>query len=393
MIISWNWLKEYVSLDATADEFARRLMMAGLNHESTETVGDDLAIDLEVTSNRPDCLGHIGIAREAAVLWQRDLKIPAAVPAEDKTPAGELVGVSIECPDLCSRYIARVIRGVRVGPSPAWMQKRLATLGIAAINNIVDISNYVLMECGQPLHTFDYGKLHGGEAGGGAQGGQSHFRRTKIGTVPSATIGTVPRIIVRRPHPGETIEAIDHKTYALAADTCVIADARVPVAIAGVMGGAATEVSPSTTAVLIESAEFDPISIRTTARRLGLRSDSSYRFERRRGPGRRRVGQPPLLPVDPRIGRRGVGRRECRRRPERPRRGSRSRCDFRNWSGFSASASPRTACSGFSQPWAVAKRKQCRKPSPRRHRDSAELAPRPVAGNRFGRGSRPHRRL
>ena len=146
------------------------------------------------------------------------MKIPAAAPGEGKTTAGELAGVAIQCPDLCSRYIARVVRGVKVGPSPAWMQKRLATLGLAAINNIVDISNYVLMECGQPLHTFDYAKLHG------------------------------PEIIVRRPRPGETIEAIDHKTYALEANMCVIADARTPVAIAGVMGGAATEVSPATTA-------------------------------------------------------------------------------------------------------------------------------------------------
>ncbi len=131
-------------------------MMAGLNHEETEEVGDDLAIDLEVTSNRPDCLGHIGIAREVAVLWDCALTIPAARPAEGKTRVEDLVRVRIDCPDLCPRYTARVIRGVRVGPSPDWLAKRLETIGIAAINNVVDITNYVMMECGQPLHTFDY---------------------------------------------------------------------------------------------------------------------------------------------------------------------------------------------------------------------------------------------
>jgi len=250
MIVSWNWLKQYVPLTMTLAELERRLMMSGLNHEGTEEVGGDLAIDLEVTSNRPDCLGHIGVAREVAVLWNSGLTIPAALPPEGKTLVDQLVKVRIDCPDLCSRYTARVIRGVKVGPSPPWMVRRLATLGIAAINNVVDISNYVLMECGQPLHTFDYGKLQGAE------------------------------IIVRRPLPGETIEAIDHKTYVLGPDTCLIADARDPVAIGGVMGGAKTEISQATADVLIEAAEFDPVSIRNTARALNLHSDSSYRFER-----------------------------------------------------------------------------------------------------------------
>ena len=250
MIVSWNWLKDYVPLTMSPSEFERRLMMAGLNHEETHAVGDDLAIDLEVTSNRPDCLGHIGIAREVSVLWDCALAIPAARAAEGKTRVEDLVRVRIDCPDLCPRYTARVIRGVRVGPSPDWLVKRLATIGIAAINNVVDVSNYVMMECGQPLHTFDCAKLAG------------------------------PEIIVRRPLPEETIEAIDHKTYGLDPDMCVIADAGVPVAIGGVMGGAATEVNERTGDVLIEAADFDPVSIRTTARRLGLHSDSSYRFER-----------------------------------------------------------------------------------------------------------------
>lgn len=258
MLVSWNWLKQYVSLDMSSDELERRLMMAGLNHEATEEVGGDLAIDLEVTSNRPDCLGHIGIAREVAVLWGKELKLPAAQPAAGLPsailPVDKLVKVRIDCPDLCLRYTARVIRGVKIGPSPSWMARRLQTVGITPINNVVDISNYVLMECGQPLHTFDFGKLEGSQ------------------------------IVVRRPLPGETIEAIDHKTYALSPEMCVICDARNPVAIGGVMGGAQTEISPDTTDVLIEAAEFDPVSIRTTARQLNLHSDSSYRFERRIDP-------------------------------------------------------------------------------------------------------------
>jgi phenylalanyl-tRNA synthetase beta chain len=254
MLVSWNWLKQYVTLDMPLAELERRLMMTGLNHESTGEVGGDLAVDLEVTSNRPDCLGHIGIAREIAVLWGKALKIPPAQPPEVKTSVEQLTKVRIDCPDLCFRYIARVIRGVKVIPSPAWMARRLETIGLTPINNVVDVSNYVLMECSQPLHTFDYAKLKGRE------------------------------IIVRRPLPGESIEAIDHKTYELAPDVCVIADAENAVAIGGVMGGAATEVTEKTTDVLVEAAQFDPVSIRNTARQLNLHSDSSYRFERRVDP-------------------------------------------------------------------------------------------------------------
>jgi len=254
MIVSWNWLKQYVPLDMPLEELERRLMMSGLNHEGTEEVGGDLAIDLEVTSNRPDCLGHIGVAREIAVLTGSELKLPAAAPAEGKTPVDELLKVRIDCPELCYRYTARVIRGVTVGPSPRWMARRLATVGLTAINNVVDITNYVLMECGQPLHAFDFAKLKG------------------------------PEIIVRQPHPGETIEAIDHNRYDLAPGMCVIADAEDPVAIGGVMGSAATEVAQSTTELLIEAAEFDPVAIRNTARALNLHSESSYRFERQVDP-------------------------------------------------------------------------------------------------------------
>lgn len=250
MLISWNWLRQYIDLDVTPEELTGRLMMAGLNLESIDKAGSDLAIDLEVTSNRPDCLGHIGIAREAAVLLDRELKLPAAKPVESTGKVSELTRVTIQCPDLCPRYTARVIRGIKVKSSPAWLADRLRTIGQPVINNVVDITNYVLMECGQPLHAFDFNKLVGRE------------------------------IIVRRAKAGEAIAAIDHKTYVLDDSMCVIADAQRAVALGGVMGGADTEVSPGTTELLIESAVFAPLSIRTTSRKLKLKSDSSYRFER-----------------------------------------------------------------------------------------------------------------
>ena len=250
MLVSWNWLKEYVPLAIKPEEFERRLMLAGLNHEETKPVGKDLAIDLEVTSNRPDCLGHVGIAREAAVVFGLPLTLPNPQPLQGKTAASGLTKVTLQCPALCMRYTARVITGVKVQPSPAWMSERLATLGIAAINNIVDITNYVLMECGQPLHAFDLAKLDGKE------------------------------IVVREPRKGEKLEAINHKTYELEPGMCVIADRSRPVGLGGVMGGANSEVTAATKDVLIEAAEFDPISIRNTARKLALHSDSSYRFER-----------------------------------------------------------------------------------------------------------------
>ncbi|HEY4307884.1 MAG TPA: phenylalanine--tRNA ligase subunit beta [Pirellulales bacterium] len=250
MIVSWNWLKEYVQLDMPDTELARRLMLAGLNHEETKAVGGDLAIDLEITSNRPDCLGHIGIAREAAVLFEQKLKLPPVDLPETGPQVGTLARVRIDCPQLCPRYTARVIQGVKVAPSPAWLTGRLATLGIAAINNIVDITNYVLMECGQPLHAFDLAGI------------------------------TSREIIVREGRAEEQLLAIDHRNYAVGPGVCVIADTRRAIGIGGVMGGADTEVTNQTRDVLIEAAAFDPMSIRTTARRLNLHSDSSFRFER-----------------------------------------------------------------------------------------------------------------
>lgn len=263
MIVSWNWLKEYVKLDMSVEELTDRLTMSGLNLEDVHTLDDDVAIDLEVTSNRPDCLGHIGVAREISVLFDHPLNIPSASVSASAQLTAEAVSVEIECPDLCPLYVARIIRGVKIGPSPDWLVKRLTSTmtqynkdepekeaPYRPINNVADITNYVLMESGQPLHAFDFDKLGGG------------------------------KIIVRRANKGEKITAIDEKEYQLRPEMCVIADADRPVAIAGVMGGADTEIGDGTVNVLIETADFAPLSVRNTARALKLYSPSSYRFER-----------------------------------------------------------------------------------------------------------------
>lgn len=250
MIISTNWLADYVQLQAPTDLLVERLLMSGLNHESTRLVGSDTAIEIEVTSNRPDCLGHIGVAREAAVLFARPLHFPDPQPLQQGGDVASSVAVEILAADLCPFYSARVIRGVRVGPSPAWLIERLQTVGIVSINNIVDITNYVMLECGQPLHVFDLGTIRGG------------------------------RLIVRRALAGESFTAINHKTYVLSDQICVIADAQRPLALAGVMGGADSEITANTVDIVIESAQFAPLAVRAAARGLILASASSYRFER-----------------------------------------------------------------------------------------------------------------
>ncbi len=254
MLVCWEWLSQYVKLNVDADKLAHRFAMSGLNHESTAHVGTDTVIDLEVTSNRGDCLGHIGVAREASVL----LDVPLHIPTPKLNPASEsidsLLQVSNQFANGCGRYTARVIRGVKVGPSPEWLSRRLKAIGIASVNNVVDVTNYVMMECGQPLHAFDL----------------KHIRGKKI--------------IVRPARAGEKFLAIDHRTYELDEQMIVIADAERAVALGGVMGGADSEVSSTTTELLIESAAFEPLSVRRTARKLKLQSPSSYRFERRPDP-------------------------------------------------------------------------------------------------------------
>ncbi len=250
MIVSWNWLGEYVRLDVPVDVLSARLALSGLNHESTSDVGGDLAIDLEVTSNRPDCLGHIGVAREVSVLFEQALRVPDPRPRTGGEAVSALATVAVEDASLCPRFTARLISGVKVGPSPWRIRKRLETIGVRPISNIVDATNYVMFECGQPLHAYDYDRLEG------------------------------RRLEARRARAGETLRAINNKVYELRADQLVIADAARPVGLAGVMGGLETEIGAATTSVMLESALFDPISVRRTSRALGLFSPSSYRFER-----------------------------------------------------------------------------------------------------------------
>ena len=250
MKISLDWLRDYVDTELSADEIGDILSNLGFPIESTEQVGDDTMLDVEVTSNRGDCLSHIGIARELAAATGKELKIPAIDLSESDKEASSMVQVKIHEPALCNRYTARVIEGVKVGPSPEWMQKRLETIGVRSINNIVDVTNYVMMETGQPTHAFEYDEI----------GGQT--------------------IIVRRAANGEQLISIDETQCKLSDSMLVIADEKNPVAMAGVMGGLDSEVSDATTTVLLEAAHFEPVTIRGTARKLVLQSEASFRFER-----------------------------------------------------------------------------------------------------------------
>ena len=250
MKIALDWIAEYLDRPVVAEEAAEALLNAGLPIESVEAVGGTSVLDVEVTSNRTDCLSHIGLARELAALLGRQLKVASAGAKASGPDVASLTKVQIDDLVGCPYYSARVIQNVKVGPSPAWLVKRLETLGLRSINNVVDITNFVLMEIGQPLHAFDFNGL------------------------------AEKRIIVRRARAGEKMVAIDNREYVLSPDNLVIADAIRPVAIAGVMGGKETEVNEGTTNVLLEAARFDPLLIRSTARALALKSDSSYRFER-----------------------------------------------------------------------------------------------------------------
>lgn len=251
MRISYSWIKEYVDIKETPEGLSDMLMSAGLPTESIEDVGSDKVLEVEVTANRPDWLSYIGVAREIAAITGRKLKIPSVAKAQHAKGRKAQVKVRIEDKTLCPRYTARIIRNVKVGDSPAWLKARLESMGLRAVNNIVDITNFCLFENGEPMHAFDLDKLSGGE------------------------------VTVRRAKKGEKISAIDGIERPLEENMLVIADSSKPVAIAGVMGGLNTEVNHSTKNILLEAAYFDPVSIRRTSRKLALSSDSSYRFERR----------------------------------------------------------------------------------------------------------------
>jgi phenylalanyl-tRNA synthetase beta chain len=250
MFISYHWLKELTDTRLSPAELRDRLTMVGLAIDAVDEHGEDAVLDVEVPSNRPDCLSHVGIAREVTVIERGQLRLPAGEKPKTEGRSSDLTSVEIADPDLCPRYAGRLVRGVKIGPSPDWLVKRLEAIGQRPINNVADVTNYVLHELGQPLHAFDFEKLGG------------------------------RRIVVRRAAPGEKLTTLDGVERTLTNDMLVIADAEKAVALAGIMGGEESEISNQTTDVLIESAYFDPNSVRQTARRLGMDTEASRRFER-----------------------------------------------------------------------------------------------------------------
>jgi phenylalanyl-tRNA synthetase beta chain len=250
MKISLDWIRDFLDIPEDAPALGERLTRVGLAVDGMDPRGSDTVFELDVTSNRGDCLSHLGVARELGASYDAPVRMPdAAVPESSAGEAGP-VSISIADADLCHRYCGRFIRGVTIGPSPGWLVARLETVGIRPINNVADITNYVLMELGHPLHAFDADTLTG------------------------------PEIIVRRARDGETIRTLDGEERKLDRSMLVIADAGRPVALAGIMGGLDTEISDTTTNVLLESAWFDPVSVRQTGRAVSLGTEASYRFER-----------------------------------------------------------------------------------------------------------------
>ncbi|PKL52517.1 MAG: phenylalanine--tRNA ligase subunit beta [Nitrospira bacterium HGW-Nitrospira-1] len=248
MRISFEWIKDFVDIAASPEDTAHRLTRAGLEIEGMESIDGDVVMEVNVTPNRPDCLNILGLAREVAAAFGLPLKKPQAR-IEGACKKGD-IRVEIDASDLCSRYTGRVIKGVTVSESPDWMKKRLEKCGVRAINNVVDITNYVLLELGHPLHAFDADKIS-----------DRIIRVAKAGKNKSIS----------------TLDSVERK---LPEETLLIWDGRGPVAIAGIMGGEGSSVDADTINIFLESAYFDPASIRRSSKNLGLKSESSYRFER-----------------------------------------------------------------------------------------------------------------
>ena len=260
MKVIYNWLKDFVDVTASPQELASRLALSGTNIAGLENGPHGAVIDAEVGSNRPDCLGHLGIAREVATIYKLPLKPVQPKPAEAKAKASDTIKVEIQAPELCGRFTARVIRNVKIQPSPKWLKDRLEASGVASISNVVDISNYAMLELGHALHTFDYDKV------------RDH------------------KIVVRAAKLKEKMRTLDGVERELAPPNnrecdpriCMISDGdgSRAVGIGGIMGGAETEISFSTKNVLIECAWFDPVAIRRAARFLKLHTEASTRFGR-----------------------------------------------------------------------------------------------------------------
>jgi phenylalanyl-tRNA synthetase beta chain len=255
MLFSRDWIGEYVELPGDVRELADRLTAAGLSVEAIEPADGDFLLDVDVTTNRPDCMNHLGLAREAAVLLDRELQPPPSVVDAASAPAADAARLVVEDTALCPRYVGLVIRGVEIGPSPEWLRRRLESLGMRSINNVVDVTNYVLWETGQALHAFDLERIGAGDR-------------------------PLPEVRVRPARPGEKLTTLDGEERELDPEVLVIADAERPIALGGIMGGLDSEVTEGTTRVLLESAHFNPAAVRRGAGKLGLHTDASHRFER-----------------------------------------------------------------------------------------------------------------
>jgi phenylalanyl-tRNA synthetase beta chain len=250
MLFSREWLRQYVDLPEEAEAIGRRLTKAGFAIDGIEETAEDAVFDVDVTTNRPDAMNHVGLARELAVLYDRPLRLPETALMEVAETVQNAVAVEIADPEGCQRFAARVVRGVRIAESPEWLQGRLRAIGKNPINNVVDVTNFVLWELGQPLHAYDLAKI------GGA------------------------KLIVRRATEGEKLTTLDGIDRTLDPDLLVIADAARPVGLGGVMGGLDSEVTAATVDVLLEGAHFDRKTVRIAAKRLSLHTDASHRFER-----------------------------------------------------------------------------------------------------------------
>src|SRR6267378_3572350 len=260
MKVVYNWLKDFVDVTAPPPELASRLALSGTNIGGIENGPYGPVIEAEISSNRPDCLGHLENAREVGAIYRLPVKAVLPKPAEGSAKGGDAVRVEIQSPELCGRFTARVIRNVKIQPSPKWLKDRLEASGVASISNVVDVSNYVMLELGHPLHTFDYDKV------------RDH------------------KIVVRRAKPGdaagkaapEKMRTLDGIERQLDSNMCMISDGdgSRAVGIGGIMGGAETEISFSTKNVLIECAWFEPVAIRRAARFLKLHTEASTRFGR-----------------------------------------------------------------------------------------------------------------
>jgi phenylalanyl-tRNA synthetase beta chain len=250
MKVTYNWLKNFVDIKTSPQELADKLTMAGLEVVALAKKDGDFVLEVEITSNRPDWLSVLGIAREVSAIYGLKLKIVKLKEPKIKSQDLWPVKISVSHKQDCPFYSARIISDLSVGPSPEWLKKRLESLGCRSVNNIVDITNYCLFELGQPLHAFDLDKLSQKE------------------------------LKVRRAHADEKILTIDGQTKLLGPEILVIADAHKPVAIAGIMGGQETEVTLKTRNILLESAVFNPVLVRRAKQKLGLQSESAYRFER-----------------------------------------------------------------------------------------------------------------